>query len=188
MDLKDILAISGHGGLFKYISQGRNGIIVEGLKDKKRMLASATAKVSSLEDIAIYTDGEDKPLSEVFDNIFEKENGGLALDHKSSNDELKKYLLSVLPEYDAERVYVSDIKKLLNWYNQLHELNMLVKKEDKKEEETVVEEKPEAKKTNPAAEDKPMVKKTNTEKEVKPKVKKTEAPAAKAKPKAKKED
>lgn len=125
MDLKDILAISGHGSLFRFVSQGRNGIIVENLKDEKRMIAGASAKISSLEDIAIYTFEEDKPLSEVYDAIYKRENGGKAISHKSSNEELKAYLKEVLPEYDDERVYVSDIKKLVNWYNQLHELDLL---------------------------------------------------------------
>jgi len=134
MELKDILAISGQGGLFKFIAQAKNGIVIESLVDGKRSQAGATAKISALDDIAIYTDDEDKPLSEVFDNIFEKENGGKAISHKSSNNELKGYFGEVLPEYDEDRVYVSDIKKVFNWYNQLHDLNMLVKEEPKEEE------------------------------------------------------
>ncbi|MEE4197922.1 MAG: DUF5606 domain-containing protein [Bacteroidales bacterium] len=123
--LKDILSIAGHGGLFQFISQGRHGIIVESLETKKRMNASATAKISALEDIAIFTDTEDIALKDVFKAIYEKENGGEAISHKSSPDELKSYFAEILPDYDRDRVYVSDIKKVFQWYNQLHQLDML---------------------------------------------------------------
>lgn len=154
--LKDILSISGYGGLYKYISQGRNGIIVESLEDKSRMNASASAKISALEDIAIFTDTEDLPLKDVFKKISEKENGGLAIAHKSSANELKSYFAEVLPDYDRDRVYVSDIKKVINWYNILHKFEMLnfeeeeeVKEEEVKEE--AKEEKVPTKKASPAA-------------------------------------
>jgi hypothetical protein len=136
--LKDILSISGFGGLYKFISQGRIGIIVESLEDGKRMNASATAKISALEDIAIFTETEDIPLNDVFKAIFEKENEGLSINHKSSANELKSYLAEVLPDYDRERVYVSDIKKVINWYNILHKLELLNfdEEEAEKTEET----------------------------------------------------
>lgn len=126
MKLKDILSISGEGGLFKFVAQGKNSIIVEHLKTKKRSSAHATAKVSSLEDIAIFTEGEDLPLGEVFDKIHEKENGGAAIDHKVPAGELLAYFEEVVPDFDHDRVYVSDIKKLIGWYNILHELDMLI--------------------------------------------------------------
>ena len=135
--LKDILSISGYGGLYKFISQGRTGIIVEALEDKKRMNASATAKISALEDIAIFTDVEDIPLKDVFKAIYDKENGGESINHKSSANELKDYFAEVLPDYDRDRVYVSDIKKVINWYNVLHKFDMLnfeEAEEDKSEE------------------------------------------------------
>lgn len=125
MKLKDILAISGESGLFKFIAQGKNSIVVEHLETKKRSSAYGTAKVSSLEDIAIFTDDEDMPMGKVFDIIHEKENGGEAINHKSSSVELKEYFEKILPGYDRDRVYVSDIKKLLNWYNILQSLDML---------------------------------------------------------------
>ncbi|MCT4636525.1 MAG: DUF5606 domain-containing protein [Bacteroidales bacterium] len=140
MELKDILAISGHGGLFKFVSQGRNGIIVESLVDKKRISASATAKISALEDIAIYTDVEEISLADVFTSIYNKEDGNQTISHKSSSNELKAYFEEVLPEYDKDRVYVSDIKKVLNWYNILQSLDM-VKPSEKKDEENNEEEK-----------------------------------------------
>ncbi len=153
--LKDILSISGYGGLFKFISQGRTGIIVESLEDKKRMNASATAKISALEDIAIFTDTEDIPLKDVFKAIFEKEDGGAAINHKSSANELKAYFEEVLPDYDRDRVYVSDIKKVLNWYNTLHKFEMLNFDEEEEENKEKTEEKNEAKAEDEVKEEKP---------------------------------
>ncbi len=136
MALKDILAISGKGGLFKFISQGRNGIIVESLADNRRTHIPATAKISALEDIAIFTEDKEMPLQDVFRAIVEKEDKGAAIDSKSKPEELKKYMEEIIPNYDREKVYVSDIKKLLNWYNILQELEMLdlVLQEDEEKE------------------------------------------------------
>ncbi|MCK4921533.1 MAG: DUF5606 domain-containing protein [Bacteroidales bacterium] len=140
MELKDILAIGGKPGLYKFVSQAKNGIIVEGLQDKKRLPAYATDKVSALDDIAVFTEEEEVPLAEVFVNIFKKMEGGAAINHKSDSSELKDFFSDVLPGYDRERVYVSDIKKILAWYNLLHELGMVdgelkVKEEEDKEVE-----------------------------------------------------
>jgi hypothetical protein len=135
MNLKDILAISGEGTLFKFIAQGKNAVIVENLETGRRLSAGATAKVSALEEIAIFTTGEDMPLGKVMDKIWEKENGGEALSHKLPDTDLKKYFAEVFPEYDRDRVYTSDIKKVLHWYNMLHKLNLLVKEEEVKEGE-----------------------------------------------------
>ena len=129
--LKDLMAISGHGGLFKFISQARNGIIVESLETGKRMNAFATMKVSSLEDIAIFTEEEEVPLQEVLFSLHEYENGGEAISPKSDPDELKDYFSAILPEYDRERVYVSDIKKVLTWYNLLLKYDLLKFDEEK---------------------------------------------------------
>jgi len=134
MNLKDILAVSGEGTLFKFIAQGKNAVIVENLETGRRFSAGATAKVSALDEIAIFTTGEDMALSKVMDLIHEKENGGEALSHKEPDAALKKYFAEVLPEYDRDRVYTSDIKKVLHWYNILHKLNLLVKEEEKPEE------------------------------------------------------
>lgn len=150
MALKDILAISGKPGLYKFISQGRNGIIVESLIDNKRVHAPATAKISALEDIAIFTDEKEVPLQEVFKEIHEKEDGGKCIDHKSNPDELKSYMEEILPTYDRDKVYVSDLKKLFNWYNLLHELDML-SFEDEEEEQ---EEKPEEESSDTSSEKK----------------------------------
>lgn len=131
MKLKDILAISGKSGLYKFVSQGRNGIIVESFEDHSRSLAHASAKVSALEDIAIFTATEELPLATVFKKIFEKEGGKATISHKSSPEELKAFFANVLPDYDREKVYVSDIKKVVNWYNILVGLNLLTFEDEK---------------------------------------------------------
>jgi hypothetical protein len=123
--MKGILAISGHQGLFKHMAESKNSIIVESLETGKRMPVYSSSKVSALEDIAIYTNTADIPLKEVFKAISEKENGGKAISHKASANELKAYFVAVLPDYDDDRVYVSDIKKVLLWYNILQEKEML---------------------------------------------------------------
>jgi hypothetical protein len=129
MILKDILAISGEPGLYKFIAQGKNAVIVEHLETKKRSSTYGSAKVSSLEDIAIFTDKEDMPLGKVFDLIHEKENGGPAIDYKADSEALKSWFETILPEYSRDKVYTSDIKKVAHWYNILHKLNLLVKEE-----------------------------------------------------------
>lgn len=137
--LKGILAISGQRGLFKLVSQAKNSIIVESLIDGKKMPAYATSRISALEDISIYTEDEDVKLFDVFKAIYEKEEGGIAISPKSSSNELKVYFEAVLPAYDKERVYVSDIKKVLGWYNLLIE-NKLFDPNAVEEEEEKIEE------------------------------------------------
>lgn len=129
MILKDILAISGEPGLFRFIAQGKNAIIVEHLETKKRSSAYGSAKVSSLEDIAIFTETEDIPLGKVFDIIHDSANGGIALDTKADAAKLKSWFETILPAYSKDKVYVSDIKKVALWYNILHNLGLLVKEE-----------------------------------------------------------
>ena len=153
MILKDILAISGEPGLFKFIAQGKNAIIVEHLETKKRSSAYGSAKVSSLDDIAIFTEKEDMPLSKVFNIIHEKGNGGPAIDSKVDGAKLKSWFEEILPDYSKDKVYTSDIKKVAQWYNILHNLNLLVKEEP----ETIPEngsEKAEEKETTPVTEKK----------------------------------
>lgn len=137
--LKDILAISGEQGLYKIVNQTKNSIIVEHLETKRKMPAYASHKISALEDIAIFTDDEEVSLKNVLLKIFDKENGGQAISHKSAKDELKNYFESILPNYDKDRVYVSDIKKIINWYNILNNAE-LIKKEEQKEEPVSKEE------------------------------------------------
>lgn len=129
MILKDILSISGETGLFRFIAQGKNAIIVEHLETKKRSSAYGSAKVSSLEDIAIFTEKEDVPLGKVFDIIFDQTNGGPAIDSKADSSKLKLWFETVLPDYSRDKVYVSDIKKVIMWFNILQKLDLLVKEE-----------------------------------------------------------
>lgn len=116
--LKEILSVTGKPGLFKLISQGKNMLIVESLIDGKRMPAFTKDKVVSLSDIAIFTENEEVPLIQVFEKLRIKENSAIAsIDPKADNDKLRTFMLEVLPEYDRDRVYPSDIRKLINWYN-----------------------------------------------------------------------
>jgi len=149
MDLSKIIAISGYPGLFKVVAQAHNGIIVESLIDKKRMQAFSTFKISALEDISIFTTGDDMPLKDVLKLLVDSEKGQASIDPKAGNEDLKAYLKNVLPNYDAERVHVSDIKKLITWYNLLEKNDLLKEtEEDKKSEiaDLAGEEKPKVKK------------------------------------------
>lgn len=147
MALKDIYTISGQPGLFRFVSNARNGIIVECLQTKKRVHAFATYKISTLEDIAVYTDSTEVPLADVLNNVRKKENGNKAIDPKTSSPEvLKAYMEEVLPNYDKEKVYVSDIKKMISWYNILQETGM-PDLEKKEEAEDITEAKEETEKT-----------------------------------------
>lgn len=137
MSLKEIIAISGQGGLHKYISQSRSGLIVENIETGKRIGIPTSAQVSSLGDIAIYTYDKEVPLKVVFKSMAEKAQNGPALNAKASNDEIKSFFVSVLPDYDQERVYVSNMKKVIQWYNLLQQHNLLdVLNEPDAEEET----------------------------------------------------
>lgn len=135
--LKNYLSISGKPGLYKLISQGKNMLIVESLTDKKRQPAYARDKVISLADIAIFTESGEVQLSKVFKKIFEEEKGEkIALTAKSDPILLREYLEKVLPEYDKDRVYLSDIRKLVSWYNQLIENGITVFSEEETSEKT----------------------------------------------------
>ena len=117
MELKEILAISGQPGLYKYVAQSKNGVIVESLLDGRRMNAAANAKVSALTEISMFTEGDDIPLAEVFTRIYAHTGGKQAISHRESPEALKAFFAEVLPEYDRERVHLSDIKKCISWYN-----------------------------------------------------------------------
>lgn len=135
MDLSGIISIAGMSGLYKVVAQSKNGIIVESLSDKKRMPAFATHRVSALEDVSVYSTGEDVPLKDVFQKIFDKEKGGACIDHKQADAELKKYFKAAFAEYDEDRVYTSDIKKILMWYNLLQKEGLLEKKAEETKDE-----------------------------------------------------
>ena len=132
--LKTILSISGRPGLFKLVSQGKNMLIVESLTTKKRMPAYARDKVVSLGDIAIYTDGEEVPLSKVMTTIYEKNVKALDPNSYKTNDEIRDFFLDVLPNFDQDRVYLTDIKKIISWYNLLLEAGITSFEEEKTEE------------------------------------------------------
>ncbi len=117
MELKDILAISGQPGLYKFVAQSMRGVIVESLIDGKRMNASATSRVSALTEISMFTEGEDIALADVFTNIWNYTEGKEAISHKESADKIQAEFAKVLPEYDRDRVHVSDMKKCFAWYN-----------------------------------------------------------------------
>lgn len=116
--LKKILSISGKPGLYKLVSQGKNMLIVESMADGKRIPAFSKDKVVSLADIAIFTDTGEVKLAEVLEKLKAKENGNAStVDAKADNNTLRAFLAEILPEYDRERVYPSDIRKLISWYN-----------------------------------------------------------------------
>ena len=120
--LKKILSISGKPGLYELVSYGKNLIIVENLKDKKRMPAYTRDKIISLGDISMYTYGEEVALSKVFTSVYEKFEGKtLNADEYKTPERLKEFFLQVLPDYDQERVYNNDIKEVIAWYNILVE-------------------------------------------------------------------
>ncbi len=123
--LKGILAVSGQSGLFKKVAEGKNHIIAESLLTGKRMPVHSSSKVSSLEDIAIFTESGEKPLKEVLKSISDLEQGGRTIEAKSPDEVLKKYFAQVVPDYSRDKVYVSDIRKVVTWYNILHDKEML---------------------------------------------------------------
>lgn len=125
MDLSLIFTIPGKPGLFKLVSQGKNSAVVEALADGKRMPMFNLNQVSSLAEIAIYTYQKEVALTDVFRAIYKKENGGQALSHKADAADLKKWFEAVLPEYDRERVYDSNIRKVVQWYNILQEKGLV---------------------------------------------------------------
>jgi hypothetical protein len=119
MSLEKIIAISGKPGLYEIISRTKSGLIVQALADGKRFPVNGLHNVSTLNDIAIYTYDEEVPLREVLLKIHEKENGQEAIDPKSDKQTLLDYFGEVLPDFDADRVYASNVKKVLAWYNSL---------------------------------------------------------------------
>lgn len=194
MDLKGIIAIAGKPGLYKVAAQGRANIIVQSLENDKKFPAFASDKISALDDISIYTYEKDVPLTEVYTVLAEKENFSKSIDHKEEPKKLRAYLVTFLPNYDAERVYDTDVKKLFQWYNLLVEKGFITKEkleefrkaeaEAKAAEEKpkAKAEKPVAKKADTAAEPKAAKKPAAKEKDSKEKAAVTEKkkPAAKS--------
>lgn len=127
IDLKKILSVSGYSTLFAFVGKAKNGVLVENIKDKKRTVFGESAKVSALNDISVFTNAGDVSLVEVLEKIKEKEKcDTINIDiKKASPDVLKKYFEEILPDYDREKLYVSHMKKIIDWYNQLQNNNML---------------------------------------------------------------
>jgi len=153
IDLSGFISITGQPGLYKIVAQSKNGIIVEGLADKRRVNVYASTKVSTLSDISMFTTGDDKPLTEIVNAIFEKEKGGAAIDHKADDKAIEAYFAAILPDYDKDRVYVSNMRKLFNWYNALQSTGNLKTEEENKSGD-------DKSKTIKSAEDKSKAKKT----------------------------
>ena len=139
MEFNKIIAITGKPGLFKVISQSKNAIIAESLLDKKRAAINATQNVSLLENIAIYTYEEEVPLLQVFKSMFKKAEGKETISHKESGKILTSYFSEVLPGFDDERVYTSNIKKVIQWYNVLVKAGFDFSKIEASSEENEVE-------------------------------------------------
>lgn len=119
MNLEKILAISGKPGLYALKIQTRTGFVAESLIDGKKITVGMKSNVSLLSEISVYTNTEEKPLTEIMRAIAIKEDNGPAISHKEENAKLTDYFLEILPDYDQDRVYASDIKKIVNWYNML---------------------------------------------------------------------
>lgn len=145
MSLEKILSISGKPGLFVLKVQTRTGFVAESLADGKKITVNLKSNVSLLSEISVYTYEGEKPLGEIMKSIAAKENNGPAISHKEDNATLAAYFKQILPDYDEERVYPSDIKKILNWYNMLQAKDLVKETEVAVEEvptEEVVAEKP----------------------------------------------
>ena len=138
MGLDKILSVSGRPGLYKVQAQTRSGFLAESLLDGKRISVGIQHNVSILSEIAIYTLTEELPLREVFKKIREKEDGkATSIGHKDGKDKLEEYFFEILPDYDEDRVYASDIKKIVQWYNllQKHEMLDVIDESNSDEEE-----------------------------------------------------
>ncbi|MGV1011709.1 MAG: DUF5606 domain-containing protein [Flavobacterium sp.] len=152
MNVEKILAISGKPGLYELKVQTRSGFVAESMLDGKRITVGMRSNVSLLSEISMYTHSEEKPLVEIMRAIAVKENEGPAISHKEDTAKLLEYFKQIVPDYDEDRVYPSDIKKVLNWYNMLQAKGMVSKEEPKVEnadsvKEQVVEEVKAKKKT-----------------------------------------
>lgn len=182
MNIDKILAISGKPGLYELKLQTRTGFVAESLLDGKKITVGLRSNVSLLSEISMYTYNGEKPLAEVMRAIAVKENEGQAPSSKEDNATLAAYFGEIVPDYDQERVYVSDIKKVLNWYNILQAKGMVSKEEPKKEAAVAEAKADEAPAEKPAKAAKAPKAKAEEAADEKPKAK----PAAK--PKAKKKD
>ncbi len=136
MDLSKILSIAGKPGLFKLVAQSKNGLIVESLIDGKKINAFMNEKISSLEEISIFTSNEDMALKEVLRNMYTQTNGQKTIDHKSDDKAVKAFFGQAIPDYDQERVYVSHMRKVIGWYNTLIDKGLIDFIDENKESES----------------------------------------------------
>lgn len=134
MDLSKILSVTGKSGLFKLLSHNKSSFIVESLTDGKRFPVFPNDGVATLDNISIFTEDEDVSLQTVLFSIYKKENGAKAAVNMNDNNALKAYFAEILPNYDRERVYVSNMKKVVLWYNQLVEKQLIDTEEENKTE------------------------------------------------------
>jgi len=134
MDLSNILSITGKGGLFKLISRTPNSFIVESLEDAHRFPAFSHDGIATLDNIAIFTEDEEVSLQSVFQAMFQKANGA-RVEMPKDNNAIKAYFAEILPNYDRERVYVSNMKKVITWYNILNDQKLIDLVEETNEEE-----------------------------------------------------
>lgn len=139
MSLKGIISIAKVPGLYKVVAQTKTGFIVESIADKKRMAVSSTQRISMLEDISIYCTSGDKPLREVLLKMKEQDAASSAVSAKADTEELKKYFATILPDFDQERVYTSDIQKIIKWYQSLKDIVSFEEAEGEKPEEAAAE-------------------------------------------------
>lgn len=138
INLDKIISISGEPGLYRIISSSKSHVIVENLITKQRTSISALTRISSLAEISMYVQDGEKPLSEIFYTLYEKTNNGPAISHKADDKDIIKEFESILPDYDKDRVYVSNMRKFFNWYNILHQSgNLAVEAVEEKENKTV---------------------------------------------------
>ncbi|MFC4164132.1 DUF5606 domain-containing protein [Epilithonimonas zeae] len=188
MQLEKIISISGKPGLFKLVSQLKNGFIVEDITTKKKASISNSSQVSLLDNIAMFTFDKEVPLFEVFENIAKKYDYKPTINHKSSSEELRAFMAESLPNYDVERVYESDIKKLAQWYNLLQKAGYITPESFVKPETPSVEvaEEPKAEEKAEKAEKKPAAKKAPAKKTAEKTEEAKEEKASAKKPAAKK--
>jgi hypothetical protein len=132
MNLEGLINISGKNGLYKVISKSKNMIFVESIIDKKRMPVSSANQANMLEEIGIYTYEDTKPLSEVFEEIAKKENYNQTISHKLSKNKLLEFFRQIVTDFDEDKVYISDIKKVIQWYNLLQKKKIIKQIEKKK--------------------------------------------------------
>ena len=179
MQLEKIISISGKPGLYKLVSQLKTGFIIEDVSTKKKIRIGNSSQVSLLDNISMFTVEQEVPLFEVFENIAKDNDYQESIPHKSSDEELRAFMLKALPNYDTERVYISDIRKLAQWYNILHKAGYITPESFVREDAEVAE--PESfTEAEPEMPEPKKPKKAAKETEEKPKAKKTAKPKKKA--------